>query len=76
MLLHCEREGGASDEAALAAGWLRADTLDSLIELNELSLALLVEQSAASAASSDAPPSLSQCSSIVPPHRTNTTLIS
>ena len=47
MLLHCEREGGASDEAALAAGWLRADTLDSLIELNELSLALLVEQSAA-----------------------------
>lgn len=46
MLLHCEREGGASDEAALAGGWLRAGTLDSLIELNELCLALLVEQSA------------------------------
>ena len=47
MLLHCERQGGASDEAALAAGWLWPDTLDSLIELNELCLALLVEQSAA-----------------------------
>ena len=46
MLLHCEREGGASDEAALAGGWLRAGTLDSLIELNELCLGLLVEQSA------------------------------
>jgi hypothetical protein len=46
MLLHCEREAGASDEAALAVGWLRAGTLDSLIELNELCLALLVEQSA------------------------------
>jgi len=46
MLLHCEREGGASDEAALAGGWLRAGTLDSLIELNELCLALLMEQSA------------------------------
>ena len=46
MLLHCEREGGASDEAELAGGWLRAGTLDSLIELNELCLTLLAEQSA------------------------------
>ncbi len=45
MLLHCGREAGASDEAALAGGWLRAGSLDSLIELNELCLALLVEQS-------------------------------
>jgi hypothetical protein len=49
MLLHCEREDGASEESALVGGWLRAGTLDSLIELNELCLALLAEQSAARA---------------------------
>ncbi len=46
MLLHCEKEGGVADAAVLAVGWLRAGTLDSLIELNELCLALLVEQAA------------------------------
>jgi hypothetical protein len=47
MLLHCEREGGPSDDdAMLAAGWLRAGALDSLIELNELCLSLLAEQAA------------------------------
>ena len=47
MLLHCEREGGPWDDgAALAADWLRAGTLDSLIELNELCLSLLAEQAA------------------------------
>ena len=45
MLLQCEREGGiAEDGATLAAGWLRAGVLDSLIELNELCLSLLAEQ--------------------------------
>ena len=47
MLLHCERERGSSDDdAMLAAGWLRAGALDSLIELNELCLSLLAEQAA------------------------------
>ena len=47
MLLQCEREGGIAEEGAtLAAGWLRAGVLDSLLELNELCLALLVEQAA------------------------------
>jgi len=47
MLLRCEREVGvAEDGATLAAGWLRAGVLDSLLELNELSLALLAEQAA------------------------------
>ncbi len=47
MLLHCERGGGGADAgAALAGGWLRADTFDSLIELNELCLALLADQAA------------------------------
>ena len=47
MLLQCGREGGiAEDGATLAAGWLRAGVLDSLHELNELCLALLVEQAA------------------------------
>jgi hypothetical protein len=43
MLLHCERdaaEGGTTGESA----WLRAGTLDSLTELNELCLALLAGQ--------------------------------
>jgi len=47
MLLHCEKEvGPADDGATLAAGWLRAGALDSLIELNELCLSLLAEQAA------------------------------
>jgi hypothetical protein len=48
VLLHCEREDGVADSAGtLAGGWLRAGTLDSLVELNELCLALLAEQAAA-----------------------------
>jgi hypothetical protein len=47
MLLHCQREEGLADDGAtLAGGWLGAGTLDSLIELNELCLALLAEQAA------------------------------
>jgi len=47
MLLHCERDGGPSGNGTmLAAGWLRAGALDSLIELNELCLSLLAEQAA------------------------------
>ena len=46
MLLHCGKEDGAAAERAMPAGcWLRAGTLDSLTELNELGLALLAEQS-------------------------------
>lgn len=44
MLLHCETE---SDETARVCGWLPAGTLETLVELNELSLALLAEQAAA-----------------------------
>ncbi len=48
MLLHCETEnGGAGEGVGLAAGWLRPETLESLLELNELCLALLAEQAAA-----------------------------
>src|ERR1700745_751048 len=51
MLLHCETEdGSAAEGAGLAAGWLRPETLETLIELNELSLALLAEQGASRAA--------------------------
>jgi hypothetical protein len=47
MLLRCGKDQGATDEDATPAGcWLRAGTLDSLTELNELGLALLAEQSA------------------------------
>jgi len=47
MLLQCEREGGIAEEGAeLAAGWLRGGVLESLLELNELCLSLLVEQAA------------------------------
>jgi hypothetical protein len=47
-VLHCDREDGVADSGGtLARGWLRAGTLDSLIELNELCLALLAEQAAA-----------------------------
>jgi hypothetical protein len=51
MLLHCETEdGSAAEGAGLAAGWLRPETLETLIELNELCLALLAEQGASRAA--------------------------
>jgi hypothetical protein len=52
MLLHCESEIGAGAEGAgPAAAWLRPGTLDSLVELNELCLALLAEQAAVRGAS-------------------------
>lgn len=47
MLLQCETEdGNAGEGVGSGAGWLRPETLESLIELNELSLALLAEQAA------------------------------
>ncbi|HEY6823109.1 MAG TPA: hypothetical protein VI195_01620 [Steroidobacteraceae bacterium] len=46
MLLRCGKEESGTDEDATPGGcWLRASTLDSLTELNELGLALLAEQS-------------------------------
>lgn len=48
MLLQCETEDGVPGEgASLVAGWLHPETLESLLELNELCLALLAEQAAA-----------------------------
>ena len=45
MLLHCGIQGShVSESALLAPGWLRPETLDSLLELNEMAFALLVEQ--------------------------------
>jgi len=46
MLLHREIESDGCDGAA-AAAWLRPETLDTLQELNELSLGLLTEQALA-----------------------------
>ena len=46
MLLHCGKEDGGC--------WLRAATLDSVTELNELGLALLAEQSAVRCGGADA----------------------
>ncbi|GAC1451280.1 MAG: hypothetical protein PVSMB6_00340 [Steroidobacteraceae bacterium] len=47
MLLHCGIGGSdMSESALLAPGWLRPETLESLLELNELAFALLVEQAA------------------------------
>ncbi|HEY8051981.1 MAG: hypothetical protein ACHQD6_00370 [Steroidobacterales bacterium] len=46
MLLHCGIGSDVSESALLAPGWLRPETLDSLLELNELAFALLVEQAA------------------------------
>jgi hypothetical protein len=46
MLLQCETQA-RGEEVSLAAGWLHPETLDSLVELNELCLALLAEQAAA-----------------------------
>jgi hypothetical protein len=50
MLLHCEMSGGERNGAPPAAAWLRTETLDSLLELNELGLALLAEQAVRGAA--------------------------
>jgi len=46
MLLQCETED-PGEGAGLVAGWLHPETLESLVELNELCLALLAEQAAA-----------------------------
>jgi len=43
MLLHCENQNGAGDESG-APAWLGADTLESLMEVNEACLALLAEE--------------------------------
>jgi hypothetical protein len=45
VLLQCETE--RDESAAEACSWLHSDTLESLAELNELSLTLLAEQAAA-----------------------------
>src|ERR1700730_11596925 len=48
MRLQCQTEDGVPGEgASLVAGWLHPETLESLLELNELCLALLAEQAAA-----------------------------
>lgn len=52
MLLQCENGSAPWEEGAryAAASWLLPETLESLLELNELCLALLAEQAAASGA--------------------------
>ena len=57
MLLQCETED-PGEGAGLVAGWLHPETLESLVELNELCLALLAEQAAEQAAARTAPASL------------------
>jgi hypothetical protein len=47
MLLQCETDYDARAAGGSAALWLRPETLGSLLELNELGLALLAEQAAA-----------------------------
>ena len=47
MNWQCAAEGRDSDGAGLAAAWLAPETLESLMELNELCLSLLAEQAAA-----------------------------
>jgi len=55
MLLHSQTgSGAAGEETALAAAWLRPETLDSLLELNELCLGLLADQAAARGATAGA----------------------
>ncbi|MBV8909185.1 MAG: hypothetical protein JOZ89_00345 [Gammaproteobacteria bacterium] len=44
MPVHREVEGVAADCAAASCGWLRPRTLDTVLELNDLGLALLAEQ--------------------------------
>ena len=47
MLLRCGTQGSdVSESALLAPGWLHPETLESLLELNEMALALLAEQAA------------------------------
>jgi hypothetical protein len=46
MLSHCEMGGEERGGAPLAASWLRPETLESLLELNEMALMLLSEQAA------------------------------
>ena len=47
MLLQCETHAGAAGEGwDLAGGWLHSETLESLVELNELCLELFAEQAA------------------------------
>jgi hypothetical protein len=48
MLLRCEVGAADADGGLTAAGWLRAETLEWVTELNELCLELLAEQAAAS----------------------------
>jgi hypothetical protein len=55
MLLHCEMSGGQRVGAQPAAAWLRPETLDSLLELNELALALLAEETAVRGAAAAMP---------------------
>jgi hypothetical protein len=47
MLLQCEIQDAEANGDAGAAGWLRANTIESLVELNESCLALFAEQSRA-----------------------------
>src|SRR5215469_4523017 len=49
MLLQCGMDGDGGEDARHAVSWLGGATLDSLAELNELGLALLAEQAAATA---------------------------
>src|ERR1700728_736658 len=51
MLLQCESEGRGDGPTT---GWLRAGTLESLVELNELCLGLIAEQAAAHGATGSA----------------------
>jgi hypothetical protein len=47
MLLRCGIDGAElSESALLAPGWLRPETLESLLELNEMAFALLAAQAA------------------------------
>ncbi len=50
MLLQCEMQDGDDTGGATEAGWLKANTLESLTELNENCLALLAEQARSNAA--------------------------
>jgi hypothetical protein len=49
MLLQCEIQDGDATGGAVAASWLRANTIESLFELNESCLALFAEQARAGA---------------------------
>ena len=54
MLLRCDMEaGGEGEQPGLAASWLRAETFESLVELNEQCLELLAEQATVRAAQTD-----------------------